>query len=100
MSRGIALLFHDRGTRRGEWSAARPGTLYARKRPGTHFTGSWVGPRADLEGGKSHIHRYSIPDPPARSSVHITTELPGTHQVKYMSLISPIFTKLEVSLSY
>jgi len=22
---GIALLFHDRGTRRGEWSAARPG---------------------------------------------------------------------------
>ena len=25
MGRGIALLFHDRGTRRGEWSAARPG---------------------------------------------------------------------------
>ena len=25
VSRGIALLFHDRGTRRGEWSAARPG---------------------------------------------------------------------------
>ena len=24
-SRGIALLFHDRGTRRGEWSAVRPG---------------------------------------------------------------------------
>jgi len=23
--RGIALLFHDRSTRRGEWSAARPG---------------------------------------------------------------------------
>ena len=23
--RGIALLFHDCGTRRGEWSAARPG---------------------------------------------------------------------------
>ena len=25
MGRGIALLFHDRSTRRGEWSAARPG---------------------------------------------------------------------------
>ena len=25
MGRGIALLFHDRGTGRGEWSAARPG---------------------------------------------------------------------------
>ena len=25
VGRGIALLFHDRGNRRGEWSAARPG---------------------------------------------------------------------------
>ena len=25
VGRGIALFFHDRGTRRGEWSAARPG---------------------------------------------------------------------------
>jgi len=25
VGRGIALLFHDRGTRRGEWSEARPG---------------------------------------------------------------------------
>jgi len=25
VGRGIALLFHDRGTRRGEWSATRPG---------------------------------------------------------------------------
>ena len=25
VGRGIALLFQDRGTRRGEWSAARPG---------------------------------------------------------------------------
>jgi len=27
VGRGIALLFHDRGTRRGEWSAARPGRI-------------------------------------------------------------------------
>ena len=25
VGRGIALLFHDNGTRRGEWSASRPG---------------------------------------------------------------------------
>ena len=25
VGRGISLLFHDRGTRRGEWSTARPG---------------------------------------------------------------------------
>ena len=29
-----------------EWSAARPGrTLPPRERPGTHFTGGWVGPQ-------------------------------------------------------
>jgi len=27
VGRGIALLYHDRGTRRGEWSAARPGRI-------------------------------------------------------------------------
>jgi len=32
----------------GEWSAA----LYFRERPGTHFAGGWVGPRAGLDGRK------------------------------------------------
>ena len=50
MGRVIALLFHDRGTRRSEWSAARPGRTLP---PGkTHFTGGWVGPRAGLDGRK------------------------------------------------
>jgi len=26
--------------------------FYPRERPGTHFTGGWVGPRAGLEGRK------------------------------------------------
>jgi hypothetical protein len=51
VGRGIALLFLDRGTRRGEWSAA-PAALYPRERPGTHFTGGGVGPRAGLDGRK------------------------------------------------
>ena len=34
-----------------------PAALYPRERPGTHFTGGWVGPRAGLDGGKSRPHR-------------------------------------------
>jgi len=48
-SRGIALLFPDRGTRWG-WvvnTTHRP--FYPRERPGTHCTGDWVGPRAGLD---------------------------------------------------
>jgi len=29
-----------------------PATLYPRERPGSHFTGDWVGPRAGLDGRK------------------------------------------------
>jgi len=36
----------------GEWSAARPAILYHRERPGTYFTGGWVGPRAGLDRWK------------------------------------------------
>jgi len=36
----------------GEWSAARPGRTLPRERPGTHFTGGWVGPRASRDGRK------------------------------------------------
>ena len=50
VGRGIALLFHDRDTRRG--CVVTPAALYPRERPGTHFTGGWVGPRAGLDGRK------------------------------------------------
>ena len=40
----------------GEWSAARPGRpLPPRERPGTRFTGCWVGPRAGLDGRKNLV---------------------------------------------
>ena len=35
MSRGIALPFHDHGTKRGEGSASRSGRFLPRERPGT-----------------------------------------------------------------
>ena len=53
VGRGIALLFHDRGTRR--WVSGQqyaPAALYPRERPGTHCTGGWVGQRAGLVGRK------------------------------------------------
>jgi len=51
----------------GEWSAARPGRTLPRERPGTHFTGGWVGPGLVWTGRKSRPHRDSIPDRPAPS---------------------------------
>jgi len=56
VGRGIALLFHDRGTRRG-WvvsSTFRP-HFTSGKKPGTHFTGGWVGPRAGLDRAENLV---------------------------------------------
>ena len=53
VSKVIAVLFLGlRHTRSGGGSARRPGRLYPRERPGTHFTGGWAGPRAGLDGQK------------------------------------------------
>ena len=68
VGRGVALLFHDRGTRRGWVVSSTP-------RP--HFTPGkdpvpilrepgWA-PGPVWTGGKSRTHRDSIPDRPARS---------------------------------
>ena len=49
-SRGIALPFHDHGTRRGvRGQRHAPAVLYPREKPGTHCKGGWVGPRAGLD---------------------------------------------------
>jgi len=71
VGRGIALLFHDRSTRRG-WAVSST--------PRPHFTpgkdpvpilqeARWA-PGSVWTGGKSLAHRDSIPDRPARSSVY------------------------------
>jgi hypothetical protein len=63
-NRGIALPFHDHGTRRGESSASRPGRSLPRERPGTHYKGGWVDPRTVLDRrGKCRPHRDSITRP-------------------------------------
>ena len=78
VGRGIALLFHDRGTR-GGWVVSST--------PRPHFTpgkdpvpilqeAGWA-PGPVWTGGKSLPLRDSIPDRPARSSVAIPIELPA-----------------------
>jgi len=78
VGRVIALLFHDRGTRRG-WVVSST--------PRLHFTpgkdpvpilqeAGWAQGLV-WTGGKTRPHRHSIPDRPACSSVAIPTELPG-----------------------
>jgi len=53
VGRGIALIFHDQGTRRGvSGQQHAPAALYPQERPGTHFTVGWVGSRAGLDGRK------------------------------------------------
>jgi len=68
VGRGIALLFHDRGTRRG-WvvsSTLRPHFTSGKDSvPILQEVGWAAGPV--WTGGKSRPHRNSIPDPPSRS---------------------------------
>ena len=69
VGRGIALLFHDRGTRRGlSGQQHAPAALYPRERhpvPILQEAGRAPGPVCT--GGKSRPHRDSIPDRPDRS---------------------------------
>ena len=58
-------------------SVTRPGRLYSLERPGTHFTGSWVGPRAGLDGRKISSPPGFDQGPSSPWSVAIPTELPG-----------------------
>jgi len=82
VGRGIALLFHDRGTSRGvSGQQHAPAALYPRERPGTHFTGGWLGPRAGLV--PTGIRSRTV----SPWSVAIPTELPGPQVYIYILII-------------
>ena len=87
VGRGVALLFHDRGTRRGCVVSSTP-------RP--HFTpgkdpvlilqlAGWA-PGTVWTGGNSHPHRYSIPDHPARSQSLYRLSYPAHTGVKVQNI--------------
>jgi hypothetical protein len=79
VGRVTALLFHDRGTRRGVVSSTPPPHFTPRKDPAPILQVAGWAPGPVWTGGKSRPHRDSIPDCLARSSVAILTKLPGTH---------------------
>ena len=76
-SRGIALLYFCARQQKGvRGQRHAPATTYPLERPGTHFTGGWVGLRAGLDRcGKSHPHRESITGPSSPQVVAIPSTL-------------------------
>jgi len=68
VGRGTALLFHDRGTRRGWVVSSTPRPLFTPgKDPVPILQEAGWAPGPVWTGGKSRPHRDSIPDRPARS---------------------------------
>ena len=62
-----------------------PTALGPREKPGTHFTGGWVGLRAVWTGAKNLVTTgIRTLDRPARSSVAIPTELSGPYTYIYI----------------
>ena len=52
VGRVIALLFYTAAVKGVSGQQHAPTALDPQERPGTHFTGGWVGPRAGLDGRK------------------------------------------------
>jgi len=68
VGRGIALLFHDRGTRRGRVVSSTPRPHFTpRKDPVPILQEAGWAPGPVWTGGKSRPHQDSIPDHPAHS---------------------------------
>ena len=68
VGRGIALLFHDHGTRRGvSGQQHAPAALYPGKEPVPILQEAGWAPGIAWTDGKSRSHRCSIPDRPGRS---------------------------------
>jgi len=68
LGRGIALLFHDRGTRRGWVDSSTPRPHFTPgKDPVPILQEAGLAPGPVWTAGKSRPHRDSIPDRPARS---------------------------------
>jgi len=81
---GIDLPFHDRGTRKGWMVSSTPWPHFTPgKDPVPILQEAGCTPGPVWKGEKSRPHRDSIPDRPARSSVAISTELPGPHFRRY-----------------
>ena len=76
--RGIALLLHDRDTRRGWVVSSTPRPHFTpEKDPVPILQEAGRAPGSVWTGENSRLHRDSIPDRSARSSVAVPTEVTG-----------------------
>jgi len=71
VGKGIALLFMTAALDGVSGQQHAPAALYPRERPGTQFTGGWVGPRAGLDGRKISSPPGFDPGPSSPYSVAI-----------------------------
>ena len=89
VGRGIALLFHDCGTRRGEWSAARAGRTLPLGKTRYHFYRRLGGPPGLVwTGRKSRPHGDSIPDCPARGQSLYRLSYPAHAEIYYQHVLT------------
>ena len=95
VGRGIALLFHDRGTRRGLVVSSTPRPHFTpRKDPLPILQEAGWAPGPVWKGGKSRPHWDSIPNRPARSQLLYRLSYPAHMSLKYCI---KILTKATVS---
>jgi len=88
VGRGIALLFHDRGTRRGWMVSSTPRPHFTPgKDPVPILQEAGWGPGPVWTGGKSRTHRDSIPDRPAHHRLLYRLSYPAHKSNLYLSLI-------------
>ena len=97
VGRGIALVFHDRGTRRGWVISSTPRPHFTPGKDSVPILQNVVWASGLVwTGRKSRPHRDSIPDHPAHSSVTILTELPSPCSVLLVCSISPSWNERSV----
>ena len=97
VGRGIALLFHDRGTRRGWVVSSTPRPHFAPgKDPVPILQEARWAPGPIRTGGKSRPNLDSIPDRPARSQLLYRLSYPA-HLTSLSSC--PLWTRLCIAIS-
>jgi len=86
VGRGIALLFHDRGTRRGWVVSSTPRPYFTPgKDPVTIWQEAGWAPGPVWTGVKSRPYRYLIPDRPPRSQSLYWLSYPAHHCLLYIT---------------
>ena len=102
VGRGIALLFHDRATRRGRVVSSTPQPHFTpEKDPVSILQEAGWAPGSVWMGGKSRPHRDSIPDRPAPSQSLYRLSYPALTYVrcactKVSQKYLPVFTSLSL----